>query len=126
MPNAISGDGTSIYTEFSVVPDSNISFKDDIDVVHRLGKLSEQTNRPRPVIIRFVRRSTRDLIWRQAKHSEYLRSHKLRFTEDLSQADKLLRMKRWPLVEAARKEGKRAFFVGVRVFIDGKEVQLPT
>lgn len=110
----------------SVAPDSSVSFKNDIDVVHRLGKLKEQDGRPRPVIIRFVRRSTRDLIWRLAKTSEYLRNHKLRFTEDLSQADKLLRIKRWPLIEAARKEGKKAFFVGVRVIIDGKEVRSPS
>lgn len=46
----------------SAVPDSSISFKYDIDVVHRLGKLKEQDSRPRPVILRFVKRSTRDLI----------------------------------------------------------------
>lgn len=106
----------------AVVSDSSVAIQDDIDIAHRLGKLD---NRPRPVIIRFVRRSTRDLVWRQAKHSDYLRNHKLRFTEDLTQADRMLRMKLWPLVEAARKEGKRAFFVGGRAFVDGKAVHPP-
>ncbi len=103
----------------AVVSDSSVAIQDDIDIAHHLGKLD---NRPRPVIIHFVRRSTRDLVWRQAKHSNYLRNHKLRFTEDLTQADRMLRMKLWPLVEAARKEGKRALFVGGRAFVDGKAV----
>ncbi|KAI2665777.1 putative methyltransferase At1g27930 [Labeo rohita] len=106
----------------AVVPDSSVAIQDDIDIVHRLGKLD---NRPRPVIIHFVKRSTRDLVWRQTKHSEYLRYHKLRFTEDLTQADRMLRMKLWPLVEAARKEGKRAFFVGGRAFVDEKAMHPP-
>ncbi len=39
----------------------------------------------------------------------------------------MLRMKpeAWKLVEAARKEGKRAFFVGGRAFVDGKAVHPP-
>lgn len=81
--------------------------------MHQLGKLKEQVSRPRPVIILFKRRSTRDLIWQQAKNSEHLRNHKLRFKEDLSQADKLLRMKRWPLVEAARKEEEHSLLLCV-------------
>ncbi|XP_016346672.1 uncharacterized protein LOC107692222 [Sinocyclocheilus anshuiensis] len=106
----------------AVVPDSNVAIQADIDIAHRLGKLD---NRPRPVIIRFAKRSTRDLVWRQAKHSDYLRNHKLRFTEDLTQADRMLRMKLWPLVEAARKEGKRAFFIGGQAFVDGKAMHPP-
>ncbi len=106
----------------AVVSDSSVAIQDDIDIAHRLGK---PNNRPRPVIMRFVRRSTRDLVWRQAKHSDYLRNHKLRFTEDLTSADRMLRMKLWPLVEAARKEGKRAFFVGGRAFVDGKAMHPP-
>ncbi|KAL1252710.1 hypothetical protein QQF64_017403 [Cirrhinus molitorella] len=107
----------------AVITDSSVAIRDDIDIVHRLGKLLD--NRPRPVIIRFAKRSTRDLVWRQAKQSDYLRNHKLRFTVGLTQADKMLRMKLWPLVEAARKEGKRAFFVGGRAFVDGKVVHPP-
>jgi len=42
---------------------------------------------------------------------------------DLTQADKSRRMKRWQLVETGRREGKRVLFIGVPVFIDGKEVQ---
>ncbi|KAK7925150.1 hypothetical protein WMY93_007460 [Mugilogobius chulae] len=37
--------------------------------------------------------------------------------------DKETRNALWPLIETARKEGKRAFFVGARAYIDGKLIK---
>lgn len=45
------------------------------------------------------------------------------FTEDLTAADKALRKKLWPLIDAAKKEGKKAHFAGTHVIIEGKEVR---
>lgn len=107
----------------TMIPDSQQKIMDGIDVVHRLGRSQGATNRPRTTIIRFANRSTRDLLWRTAKKSEYLKNNKLRFSEDLTTDDKAIRNKLWPLIEAARKEGKKAHFAGTRVIIDGKEVR---
>ncbi|MGL4645788.1 MAG: hypothetical protein ACRCVL_01525 [Cetobacterium sp.] len=97
-----------------------------IDMVHRIGKPPEMKNNvtSQPVIIRFLSRTARDLVWRFAKANEYLQRKHLRFKEDLTAADKEARTKLWPLVENARKEGKRAYFVGDKAYIDKKEVRV--
>lgn len=60
-----------------------------------------------------------------AKNRSFLKENKLRFTEDLHTADEALREKLWPLMEAAKKEGKKAHFAGVRVTIEAKEIRPP-
>lgn len=114
----VAGSKTSPKNAVTAEHDYNRS----IDVVHRLGRYSETQKKPRLVIIRFVTRSARDLIWRKAKNCSFLKENYMRFTEDLSSADRAIREKLWPLIDAARKEGKRAHFAGVRVIIEGKEV----
>ncbi|XP_061682733.1 uncharacterized protein si:ch211-196c10.15 [Syngnathoides biaculeatus] len=106
---------------FSMLPGSQQKITDNIDMTHRLGKYQSSQNQLRTTIIRFTNRSTRDLLWRVAKKSEYLKNHKLRFTEDLTAEDKAIRNKLWPMIEAARKNGKKAHFAGTRVIVDGKE-----
>lgn len=106
----------------AVVPGSQQKIMDDIDIVHRLSRYQGTSNRPRITIIRFTNRSTRDLLWKTAKKREHLKNNKLRFAEDLTADDKAIRNKLWPMIEAAKKEGKRAHFAGTRVIIDGKEV----
>ncbi len=95
-------------------------FHHHIDIVHRVGKRSEVKHRP--VIIRFIVRSTRDLLWETYKRSEHHLSRGVKFAEELTAKDKDTRVRLWPLIEAARKEGKKAFFVGAKVIIDGKEI----
>lgn len=97
-----------------------------IDVVHRIGRLqdSKNSNAPRPVIIRFLSRSARDMVWKLSKANDLLTKKHLCFKEDLTLADKEARRKLWPLVEKARKEGKRAHFVGNKAYIDNKEVRV--
>ena len=46
----------------------------------------------------------------------------LRFAEDLSQLVREARLKTWPMVKKARSEGKPAYYVGARAFINGKEI----
>lgn len=59
---------------------------------------------------------------KSAKKSNFLKEKKLRFAEDLMAVDRETRSQLWPSVEAARKEGRRAYFVGSRAFVDGKEI----
>lgn len=89
-----------------------------IDICHRLGP--KQGGRTRPVIIRFLSRFTRDNVWRMAKGSDFLQTKKLHFKLDLTAKDKEIRNSKWPQVEAARKQNKKAFFIGVKAVIDGK------
>lgn len=96
---------------------------DDIDIVHHLGRYQETSTRPRTTIIRFTNRSTRDFLWMMSKKSEYLKINKLRFAEDLTADDKAIRNKLWPMIEAAKKEGKKAHFSGTRVIIDGSKAR---
>ncbi len=61
-----------------------------LDVVHRLGRLKSgegNNNKPRPLILRFISRTTGDLEWNHAKESEYLRRSGLLFKEDLTPSD---------------------------------------
>lgn len=92
-----------------------------IDVSHRVGRRSE--DRIRPIITRLTSRATREMVWKNAKNADYLTSRKIRFGEDLTSRDKETRNKLWPHIEAARKEGKMAFFRGAKAKIDGKELR---
>ncbi|CAM4674148.1 unnamed protein product [Leuciscus chuanchicus] len=97
-----------------ILPETECTFVTGaIDVVHRIDKPPEVKSNItlRPVIIRFLSRTARDLVWRNAKANEYLQRKHLRFKEDLTAADKEARTKLWPLAEKAHKEGKRAYFV---------------
>ncbi|XP_056121133.1 uncharacterized protein LOC130099452 [Rhinichthys klamathensis goyatoka] len=100
-----------------------------IDTVHRLGqkKGKELSNidKPRGIIIQFTSRVIRDSVWKAAKRSEYLRSHGLRFAEDLSKMDRARRLQLWPAVNEARLQGKPAYFVGGRAFVAGIEINPP-
>ncbi len=51
-----------------------------------------------------------------------LKQKKIRITEDLTQRTKEARNKLWPLVEKARKEGRRAGFKGPFAIVDGKKI----
>lgn len=100
---------------------------DGLDVAHRLGRLKTSDDgrrvKPRPVIVRFVSRTARDLIWKNSKNNEYLTTKGLRFKEDLTAFDIEARNCLWPTVERARKEGRNAYFSGARAFVDGKEIR---
>lgn len=105
----------------AVVPEAADNFLHHIDIVHRVGRKTAE--KVRPVILRFTARSTKELLWKNSKGSEYLHSRKLRFAEDLTTKDKDTRNRLWPQIDAARKQGKKAFFVGAKAIIDGKEIR---
>ena len=64
------------------------------------------------------------MLWKCAKESEFLKVKKMKFGEDLTTKDKEARNKLWPRIEEARKQGKKAFFVEARAFVDGKEIRV--
>lgn len=105
----------------AVIPTFNTS---TIDVAHRLGRLNGDNHRARPVIIRFISRSEKDILWRAAKNNQYLSSNKLQFKEDLTPGDRAARQRLWPEVERARKAGKMAYFVGAKAYVDGIQIRL--
>lgn len=112
----------SIRICVATFPEGGPSLPDKIDTVHRIGKRPMNTTRPRAVIIQFSSRLIRDGVWRAAKSSEFLRVNSLRFSEDLTAFDRERRLLLWPAVENARKQGRKAYFVGHRAFIEGSEI----
>ena len=97
----------------AITPDLGDHLQLHVDITHRIGW--RDAERTRPVIIRFSSRSLEELVWKNTKGAEYLVARKLRFGEDLTTKDKETQN------EAARKEGKKAFFIGAKALIDGKE-----
>lgn len=71
----------------------------------------------------FISRTARDLTWRHAKGSDYLKRNGLRFKDDLTSFDKDARSRLWRAVEKARQEGQ-AYFSGAKTFVDGKELKV--
>ncbi|KAI2655616.1 Orotidine 5'-phosphate decarboxylase [Labeo rohita] len=67
--------------------------------------------------------ATRDLTWKGAKGNDFLKKNKMYFKEDLTIKDRAAQNLLWPSIDKARKEGKRAFFVGIKAIVDGKEIK---
>lgn len=105
-----------------VLPQEATKLPDSIDVAHWLGTKRANETRPRAIIIRFTARRFRDAVWKAAKNSEFLWNQGMHFKEDLTKEDRDCRQKLWPLIKKARDDGKSAYFVGGRAFIDGTEV----
>ncbi|KAL7400475.1 hypothetical protein ABVT39_012800 [Epinephelus coioides] len=101
----------------AIIPEIRDSLCFHINISHRIG------DKIRTVLTQFTSRSTKELVWKKAKGSEYLMSRKLRSGEDLMVKDREIRNRLWPQTEAARKEEKKSFFVGVSAIIDGKELR---
>ncbi|KAG1930526.1 hypothetical protein F2P79_022284 [Pimephales promelas] len=107
-----------------LLPEDKDKLPNAIDTVHRLGR--KEPNKSRGIICQFASRFFRDAVWRAAKESAFLRENGLKISEDLSPADKERRNKLWPVVEKARQNNKRAYFVGGRAFVEGVETFPPT
>ncbi|CAL8343228.1 unnamed protein product [Merluccius merluccius] len=95
--------------------------QEGVDIAHRLGPRRKDGSH-RSIIILFALRRIRDAVWKSARGCKFLRNNRLRLTEALSPEDRLAREKLWPLVEKARKEGKKASFLGPYALIDGKKI----
>ncbi|XP_053179039.1 interferon-induced protein with tetratricopeptide repeats 5-like [Scomber japonicus] len=89
-----------------------------VDIVHRLGPRSADRHSSRRIIVQFLSRTHRDKIWKDARTSKLLKERKIQIFEDLTPETKDARNKLWPMVEQARKEGKRAGFRGACALID--------
>ncbi|KAK7878341.1 hypothetical protein WMY93_031058 [Mugilogobius chulae] len=92
-----------------------------VDVAHRLGPRSGDARSSRRIIVRFLSRSHRDRVWRDARTAAVLKEKKITLSEDLTQETREARNQLWPLVEKARSEGKKAGFRGAFAFIEGKK-----
>lgn len=83
---------------------------DGTDVGHRLGGQRDR------------RLSAYRSVPANTKNQTYLRENQLRFGEDLSAEDKETRAAVWPAVDtAAGKNGKKAYFVGRKAFVDRRD-----
>ncbi|KAL1247019.1 hypothetical protein QQF64_034454, partial [Cirrhinus molitorella] len=99
----------------------------NVDIAHRVGRSNADSGKgkkPRPVIIRFTSRTARDLTWKGAKGNDFLKKNNMYFKEDLTVKDRATRSLLWPTIDKAQKEGKKAFFVGIRAIVDGKEIKI--
>ncbi|KAK7879348.1 hypothetical protein WMY93_033871 [Mugilogobius chulae] len=110
----------------AVLPEQKKRIRDTIDTVHRVGAKLPNANKSRTIIIQFISRVTRDGLWKPTKTSPFLKENHLKFAEDLSKEDRERRSKLWPLIEKARNEGKKAYYVGCRGFINRTEIPLPS
>lgn len=90
-----------------------------VDVIHRLGPPPKDA-KCRSIIIRFSLKRVRDAIWQASKKCKFLILNKLSITEPIPPEDRAAREKLWPLVEQARKQGKKASFKDSFALIDGK------
>ena len=113
-----------------VSPGLRDSLQRSVDIAHRLGPRGKKEDRidengkekgPRRIIVRFAYRAHRDQIWADAKDCQVLKQKNIKITEDLTQHTREQRAKLWPMVEAARSQGKRAGFTGPFAIIDGKK-----
>lgn len=107
------------------IMNENVKVAEGIDVVHRLGKKDHNKRTPRNIIIRFLSRTLRDVLWKTAKQSTFLRENKMRFAEDLTAADRERRQLLWPQVQEARALGKTTYFIAGRAFANGAEIFPP-
>lgn len=105
-----------------ISPDIGEQLPLSVDIAHRLGPRSGEARSSRRIIVQFLSRSHRDKIWRDARTSDLLKDRNIKIMEDLTQEVKDARNKLCPLVEQARKDGRRAGFRGASALIDGKKV----
>lgn len=104
-----------------ILPTLKEKLPDSIDVAYRLGKKRRDDLKPRVIIIRFISLRHKQELWKAAKNCAFLKAKGLRFAEDLSEEDRENRNKLWPKIKKARDDGKTAYFVGGRGFINGIE-----
>ena len=96
-----------------------------VDSVHRLGKAKADKTTGRQVILQFVRRVHRDEIWKLSKDCQACKDAGVKFAEDLTPDDRRARNDYWPIIESARKRGKKAYFSGPFAVIDGRRTVIP-
>ncbi|MED6256562.1 hypothetical protein ATANTOWER_028895 [Ataeniobius toweri] len=99
--------------------------RETVDTVHRLGKkagAASANNRPRAVIIQFGMRTMLDEVWRKSKDANVCKEMHISFKEDFSKEDRITRAKLWPLVQEARRRGKRVYLKEGFTLIDNRRL----
>lgn len=91
-----------------------------VDTVHRIGR--KELGKPRQMIVQFTMRKYRDELWKTTKNSSVCRDRGVRFMEDFTKEDRLARAELWPLIDQARKAGKKAFYRGPFGYIEGRRI----
>lgn len=97
-----------------------------VDVAHRIGRTDSRLKHPFPwpVIVRFMPRSARDVLWKGARINEFLRSRGFQVKEDLTADNRAMHACLWPFVRKARKNGEKAYLMGKKAFVNGKEIKV--
>ncbi len=91
---------------------------------HRLGKAKKGAVTPRPIIVRFVRRGDRDLVFQKFVST---RVDKVRVSQDLAERTLLRRNRLLPIyIDAKKKVGKEVKLVEDRLILRGKVYTLET
>ncbi|MEQ2226974.1 hypothetical protein ILYODFUR_032850 [Ilyodon furcidens] len=108
-----------------IIPVSVDRLRETVDTVHRLGKkagAASANNRPRAVIIQFGMRTMLDEVWRKSKDANVCKEMHISFKEDFSKEDRIARAKLWPLVQEARRRGKRVYLKEGFALIDNRRL----
>ncbi|KAJ7993822.1 hypothetical protein DPEC_G00258700 [Dallia pectoralis] len=94
-----------------VIPLSVEKIRDKVDTVYRLGKKDDPAfnMRPRPIIMQFGMRATRDEIWKGSREAGVCKEMHVQFRQDWSKEDCEARAKLYPTVQEARRNGKKAY-----------------
>lgn len=108
-----------------VMPELKGRLLDTIDAVHRVGPKMPNNVRPRGIIMKFSLRTVKEDLYKAGKTSTYLKDNNLRFALDLTKAEKDCRSELYPTIKKAREDGKIAYYVGARGFVDGIEIFPP-
>lgn len=104
-----------------LIPSDETKMEFLVDTVHRVGT-QRKDGSPRPVLIQFALRTYRQKIWKASMKARVLMDKGLRVAEDLTFWERQCRNKLWPLVDKARKEGKKTTWRGPDVIIEGKKI----
>lgn len=98
-----------------------------LERVHRLGRrtgnANASNNRPRPVIVRFLSYTDRDMVWR--KRFE-LKGTNIFVSEDFSNPTEETRRKLYPYLRSAKVAGAKCTLRGDRLIIEGKSYTTKT
>lgn len=106
-----------------IAPQWTAKMEDVVDSAHRLGRKID--GKTRQIIVQFTMRIQRDAIWRASKNHAACEEYGVRFTEDLTKADKEARDAVWPKIKRARALGQTAFYRGATGYINNRPIPVP-
>ena len=103
----------NILAKMGIPNPNNITFDD----IHRLGAAKATKGRSRPIIVRFLYRCDRQIVWESRRK---LKGTNISMNEDFPEAYKADRGLLLPIVKAARKSGLKSSLVSNKVQIEGR------